>query len=247
MKRAALFLLAFLAPLVVYAFSVGGGAVSGYIGQPPGNIILKNAKYLYGLTTLGGQQFLLGVNGSNQFRIGNTSNTTDYVASTHYFMGAGNAAIAELSASAINFDVSVTSTKACASGYTRLTPNYCAKSNPGTVALTTSTCTDVSPPAADATAIKFRTDITIQGSGTAGYATGGMTAYSDSGCTSPLYSNMGVIGAYDPSGVTADIGRAVSTVIVPLPTAGAHAYLLAGPTGSAASMAGVYGIEGYYD
>ena len=81
----------------------------------------------------------------------------------------------------------LTSTKACASGYVRLGPNFCgntaAYATPG---LTLDACTALTTPASDATALLISASMLIQSNNTVSVKFAQIDAFNDSGCVTLL-------------------------------------------------------------
>lgn len=84
------------------------------------------------------------------------------------------------------FSGAVTSTRACASGYTRLTPNYCLRddrSSTGFTSMTVDTCTTIASPSANATKLHV---IFLMGVGSGNSVAGRRNntyTYTNSGCS----------------------------------------------------------------
>jgi len=82
-------------------------------------------------------------------------------------------------------DGSISSNKACASGYTRISPNYCQLTGTGSgAALTASSCTTIAAPASDAKSVDYLLQLTAAAANVVGqvrYAQ--VVPYTSSGCS----------------------------------------------------------------
>lgn len=148
-------------------------------------------------------------------------------------------------ATSISTSGTVSSTKACASGYTRITPNLCIKPDSSTTILTRDVCTAVNAPSPDAKVLLIRLEALSRTENGVGIRSAIVSGYSDSGCTQttiyPVSANSVEFVAY---GNMNSINRAIviSHVILPSPGATTYVRLLGGTYAQ-----GLYNVVGYYD
>src|SRR3569832_1711139 len=166
---------------------MASATLNSYILSPAyqradGNFVYKAAGRIAGFT-------ISKAGGAITFGVAPTSTAGATVASL-------TTAMTISSTPSINIAAPLTSTKSCASGYTRLTPNYCRMTNVGSYVIAPSVaagCTAVAAPAADAKTVKVALTDKEQAANVAGNdGRGTLEAWSDSGCsTSFQYSNLG--------------------------------------------------------
>lgn len=88
---------------------------------------------------------------------------------------------------------SLTSTKACAAGYTRITPNFCTRdSNLGNSSLTVNTCTAVALPTANAKALLIWTSLVVSSSNAVGQRDTALSGYDNATCVSPKLTEVAI-------------------------------------------------------
>jgi len=200
-----------------------------------GNFVYKAAGRIAGFT-------ISKAGGAITFGVAPTSTAGATVASLTTAMTISNTP-------SINIAAPLTSTKSCASGYTRLTANYCRMTNVGSYVLAPSVaagCTAVAAPAADAKAVDVALSVIVQAANVAGNdGRGTLEAWSDSGCsTSFQFSNLGY--GYEFSAVSGVHTFAASTQkdTILLASTGGSFYL---KTVILTSATASYQIRGYYD
>lgn len=144
----------------------------------------------------------------------------------------------------------VSSAKTCASGYTRVSPNYCKRiDTSGSSSLARDVCTAVAAPSADAKAIEFQF-IAIAGAGNANamrYAI--VSGYRSTG-TCIFNTQQGLVQTqvyeFNPIGAGSNVSISTGVVLVAPPSTGGNAYLLLDDD-SGNQGEGLYVIVGYYD
>lgn len=111
----------------------------------------------------------------------------------------------------------VSSTKACAAGYTRMTPNYCADTppQPATVGQGRDTCTAVSMPAGDAKGVTFYFSVAAKSANAVALRDANLTFYSDSGCTTVITATG--ISAREETAVVAGTTMAIKVGRIDVP------------------------------
>lgn len=146
------------------------------------------------------------------------------------------------------FTQSVSSTRACAAGYTRQGTNYCLRDSiPSYTLLTREVCTTIAAPSATATAITLFGEAFANSANSIGSRSSSIVAYSDTACTTDTSPELAEAVAREQvatSGVV--LGTDTGTATYRLPSPGASKYLKffddAGNQGEAA-----YAIIGYWD
>lgn len=149
----------------------------------------------------------------------------------------------------INVNARLTSTEPCAAGYTRKTPNYCAKDTlAAQIALVRDTCTAIATPSANALMLEIEVDFLLQSSGsptsTARVTT--FSHFSNTTCTGTASSNMfhsTLQRAADGNGLT--IGETEIPVTLAWNTSGSFYVNFTDDAGN--SNVTYYQIIGYYD
>ena len=150
----------------------------------------------------------------------------------------------------IIFQGAVSSSKSAASGYTRLTPNYCHITDRGAYgsesSLTVGDDSISAPTGSSATALMIELRLVAAANNSTGYRYFKFTGYSDSGRTKEKCFAQAYLREF--SAITA--GNAIleifTNVIIPLDTAGGSAYYTTSIDGGNQST-GYYTIIGYYD
>jgi len=134
-----------------------GSGGNGFIAMPAGDSYAAFAAYGHSSSQSGDLLDLYNYSGGvNKFYVSASGNAT--VTGT---LSAGASTLSSLtvsgsaSLSTAAYSGAVTSTESCATGYTRITPNYCARSviYGHYATFTNGACTTVAAPAADATAV----------------------------------------------------------------------------------------------
>jgi hypothetical protein len=81
----------------------------------------------------------------------------------------------------------LSSTKACASGYTRIGPNFCGSTSAySTPVLTLDACTALTKPATDATALLISASVVLRTNNTVSQKFAQIDAFNDAGCATVL-------------------------------------------------------------
>jgi hypothetical protein len=164
-------------------------------------------------------------------------------AHTHTSAATGGTALSPVS---IAMSGTLSSTKACASGYTRVAPNFCNKDvQAGSTSLTFSTCTSVADPSGDAKAIIFDISLIAVAANVHGNADrANVAAYSNTGCTN-LTRQVGLqIWEFVAEAAAPIVGASTVTLIAPIVSGNARLQLYdRAPVGSSAA----YIITGYLD
>ena len=141
--------------------------------------------------------------------------------------------------------VSLTSSKACASGFTRIGPNFCLDPDayPALTTLTRDTCTTVSLPSGSK-AIVLQLLVLSRSANVANtLRTARISGYNDSSCITASFSFMNT--AYEFNNVVAtEISRMEGQIVLPVTSGNARLYFQddIGDQGL-----GQYAIVGYYD
>lgn len=124
---------------------------------------------------------------------------------------------------AITFSTTVASDKACATGFTRKTPNYCA-ANAGAftnVALTRDACTSVALPSADAKVVHFQAALLARSANAIAARSAQINAFNDAACTNPaglLTAQSIDLYEFVATAAGTTIGSMQAMFLVPTPT-----------------------------
>lgn len=150
----------------------------------------------------------------------------------------------------INVDGSVTSDKACASGYTRIGPNYCLRTgNFSTTALTRDVCTAIAEPASDATAVVMLVQTFPRAANAIALRTVNVqtTANDSFTCSSAEITGVWYASAIEEVARTTGTEESggSSTQVVPVSASGNVYMQMTDDTGDQGSA--VYRIMGYHD
>lgn len=145
-------------------------------------------------------------------------------------------AISVDTAGAITIADDLSSTKACAAGYTRISPNWCHRTGIGTTALTRDVCTTITIPTG-AKVLWFSGTATAKKAGSASLRNATVQAYSVSGCGSGLIANLANSQATEnPAGTSGNL-MVKAQYTYPIDVSGGSLFLRfsddAGNTGSA--------------
>lgn len=160
----------------------------------------------------------------------------------------GGAAAVPAEVLCIKRDGSMSSSKACASGFTRITPNFCSRGTNSSnyVALVRDTCTAVARPSADTVAVLVRATSRADSANAAGVLrTTQVSGYVDTSCagTAKVITRA---AAYEHTAVASNTELASDQALAVLHLTGTNFYLQfsddAGNQGD-----GSYSIEGYFD
>lgn len=181
----------------------------------------------------------IGANSATQLRHRGTG-SLDFVAEEAADIGFYTSGIERIN---ISSNGNVTSAKSCASGYTRISPNYCRLNGSylGTV-LTRDVCTTVAAPATDAVLVDMQ--FIAEANGASGIASrnSGVAGYTGGGCSTA--QNVVLAQGYEFVATTSTISKTFGVVSVKV--VGGNSYVKqyddAGNTGS-----GRYLIVGYHD
>lgn len=145
----------------------------------------------------------------------------------------------------------LSSTKACAGGYTRQSPNYCYVAAPANVALVRDACTAVAAASADAKVTVLLATMVVNSANAIALRYSDVAVYSDATCATlytPGTAGGQTTNAREFAAVAAGtlIATDVARYVIPLPSAGATIYLRfsddAGNQGTAS-----YYLVGYGD
>lgn len=149
---------------------------------------------------------------------------------------------------AVSFAATVSSTAACALGYTRIGTNYCAKTGViGNNGATNNTCISLSAPSASAKAVVLKTTANARTINSIGgkYAFIGRYLSGDLGCSTLVEQLSSAVGYEYVAKTNEDIGADISTSIFPLETTGGSYRLLCSASTSTSSC--TYTLLGYFD
>ena len=140
-------------------------------------------------------------------------------------------------------DGTVNSYKSAASGYTRVTPNYCKRDNGNTSTGLATGSTAVAAPSADAKAVEVEVEVYAGSQNAVGSRYSFVKGYTDAGLT--LIQGRVHIQIYEVTAISGVIlGGATGTILINLSSPGASLYLdFAHSPGSTA----IYRVVGYYD
>lgn len=148
----------------------------------------------------------------------------------------------------VNITDSLTSSKACASGYTRISPNYCTSDTPSaSYSLTRDACTTITAPAADSKIISIQLSSAAKSNNGVLTRVTTIASYNDSGCITQAAPVITAYAREDPA-LSAGNFLALNSqnVFIKSSSAGSDVYLkLTDDAGNQGT--GFYNIIGYYD
>lgn len=140
----------------------------------------------------------------------------------------------------------LSSTKVCASGFTRIGPNYCRKITISTVA-EVGACGPVTLPASGAKAVEFWVQNTVTSANAVGARSAWVSFWADSGCTTTLISSFKT-QVYEHAAVASGTILAEAVSVLVAPVANGSLYVNGIESGCAGALcAPQYGIAGYFD
>lgn len=222
--------------ILILGVLLSASAFASGVANPPNS--MTNGK-LNGTTTNTGT--ITGGAISSINSITGTSSTFTLVSGTVSVSGGA------ISGSTGAFSSTLSSTKACAAGYTRMGPNFCAKNSgaAGGTSLVRDTCTTVATLPADAKMALVHVYVNAISANSIAQRTANVESYSGNTCAA-LYRQVAAATAYEFSAVAAvTLATDSNTEVLPL-DASADFFLKffddAGNTGT-----GFYEIVGYFD
>lgn len=137
----------------------------------------------------------------------------------------------------------LTSTKACASGFTRAGPNFCVRTDSvSTTPLTRDACTVITKPDSSANALLVHFELNARGANISGALRSSEVGVWNATCDSTRHSRVFTAG-FEFNATTSDISMWKGNVVIP--TIGSIAFLFQDDAGNVGLAS--YQIRGYFD